>query len=58
MLKQNLILQTMNLTDHFRKEKIKKILGLMKDKLGGKIKEFVEMRAKSYSCLIDDTRGD
>ena len=49
----------MNLTDHFRKEKIKKILGLMKDKLGGKIKkEFVEMRAKSYSCLIDDTRGD
>ena len=47
----------MNLTDHFWKEKIKKILGLMKDKLGGKIKKELS-RAKSYSCLIDDTRGD
>ena len=44
------MLQTMNLTDHFRKEK---------NKLGGKIKkEFVELRAKSYSWLIDNTRGD
>ena len=35
MLKQDLILQTMNQIDHYLKEK--KVIGLMKDKLGGKI---------------------
>ena len=36
MLKLDLILQIMNQRDHHLKEKIKKVIGLMKDKLGGK----------------------
>ena len=35
MLKQDLILQTMNQIDHYLKER--KVIGLMKDELGGKI---------------------
>ena len=42
-----------------RKEKNKKVIGLMKDELGGKImKKFVELRAKAYSYLIDDGSED
>ena len=37
MLKQGLILQIMNQTDHCLKEKKKKVIGLMTDELGGKI---------------------
>ena len=35
--------------------KNKKVIGLFKDKLGGKImKEFCALRAKTYSYLMDD----
>ena len=41
------------------KAKTKKVIGLVKDKLGGKIMiEFVGFRAKTYSFLIDDGSED
>ena len=37
----------------------KKVIGLMKDELGGKIiTKFVGLKAKSYSYLIDDRSED
>ena len=40
---------------HYLKEKIKKVMGLMEEELGRKIMtEFVGLRAKTYSYLIDD----
>ena len=36
----------------------KKVIGMFKDELGGKImKEFCELRAKTYAYLLDDDNG-
>ena len=41
------------------KGKIKKLIGLMKDGLGEKIMtKFVELKAKTYSYLMDDRDAD
>ena len=37
MLKKGLAHQIMQLKDHYPQEKIKKVIGLMKDELGGKV---------------------
>ena len=41
------------------KGKIEKVIGLMKDELGGQsIKEFVRLRGKTYSYLKDNNEED
>ena len=41
--------------DLFQQVKIKKVIGLFKDELGGKImNEFCTLRAKTYSYLTND----
>ena len=42
--------------DHYLKKK-KKVIGLMKDELGGQImKEFIRLKARRYSYLKDDDK--
>ena len=58
MLKQGLILQIMNQTDLYQKEK-NKVIGSVKEQSGGKIiKEFFGVRAKAHSYLTVDSSGD
>ena len=61
MLKKDSIHKIMNFMDHwtiaFRKEI--KVIGLMKHELGGQIMtEFVEIRPKTYSYLMDNGYSD
>ena len=59
MLKKDLIHQIMKSIDHYLQEKIKNVIRLMKDELGGKIMtEFVALRPKAYSYLMDDGKND
>ena len=47
------------LKDRYQKEKIKKVIRLIKDGLGEKtMAKFVGLRAKTYSHLIDDGNED
>ena len=41
MLKQHLTLQNMNWTDHYWKDRKRKLFGEMKDELGGKSHEII-----------------
>ena len=59
MLMQGLILQIINYIGDCLKEKNKKVIGLMKDELDGKIiMKFVWLRGKTYSYLTDDGSED
>ena len=42
------------MTHHYLKKKIKKVIGLIKNELGGKImNEFAAQRSKTFSYLTD-----
>ena len=57
-LKKDLTIQVLNYTEYCLKEK-KKVIGLIKDRLGKQIlKEFVGVRAKTYSYLKDNNDED
>ena len=49
----------MNQIDRYQKEDMKKVMGLIKDDLGGKnMTKFVGLRAKIYRYLIDGASED
>ena len=61
MLKENLTHQIEKIKEKIgnTKGKNRKVIGLMKDELGGEImKEFVRLRAKTYSYLKDNNDED
>ena len=59
MLKQDLTLQILKQTDRYLKQKIKKVIGLMKDELVEQVmKEFVGLRAKTYNYLKENNDED
>ena len=48
-------LNAISFIDHYLKKQIRKVVGLMKDELGGKIMtKFVALRPKIYLYLMDD----
>ena len=45
--------------DHYQQEKIKKVIGILRDKLGETIMtELIGLRPKAYAYLIDDGNSD
>ena len=59
MLKQNMTLDILSQADHCLKEKVKKIIGLLQDELGGPIiKDFVGLGAKTYNYLKGNNDED
>ena len=59
MLKQDLTLLNFELDRPLPKGKSKKVVGLIKNKLCGQIiKQFIRLRAKTYSYLKDNNDED
>ena len=56
MLKLDSIVQITNQTERYQELKLKQVIELMKDKLGGKMMiKFAVLRPKTYSYLTNDS---